>query len=105
MRVAVNGFGRIGRLVTRILLTQGRDIELIAINDPAPIDAHAYLLKHDSNFGRFALPVRGLAGDGSRDQLLMIAPCGIGPEPWCVGLRRAPLLIWVLGRGCGPATR
>ena len=71
MRVAVNGFGRIGRLVTRILLTQGGDVELVAINDPATVDTQAYLFKHDSNFGRFPLPVTGVTGVGGRDRLMV----------------------------------
>src|SRR5262245_27496163 len=71
MRVAVNGFGRIGRLVTRILMTRCSDVEVVAINDPAPIDVQAYLFKHDSYFGRFPLPVAGLAGVGDRDRLMV----------------------------------
>lgn len=51
-RVAINGFGRIGRLVCRILLQRG-DLELVAVNDVVSADQLAYLLKHDSTHGRY----------------------------------------------------
>ncbi|MCB1118561.1 MAG: type I glyceraldehyde-3-phosphate dehydrogenase [Chlamydiia bacterium] len=47
MRIAINGFGRIGRLVCRQALTRG-DIEIVAINDLVPADNLSYLLKYDS---------------------------------------------------------
>lgn len=47
LRVAINGFGRIGRLVARLLLAR-KDIELVAVNDIVPPDNLAYLLKYDS---------------------------------------------------------
>jgi len=51
-RIAINGFGRIGRLVFRALFESGRDdLEIIAINDLAPIDTNEYLLKYDSVHG------------------------------------------------------
>ncbi len=46
-RVAINGFGRIGRLIFRQLMDV-EDLELVALNDIAPLDNLAYLLKHDS---------------------------------------------------------
>lgn len=48
LRVAINGFGRIGRLVYRILHAQGFAVETVAINDLVPADNLAYLLKYDS---------------------------------------------------------
>lgn len=48
VRVAINGFGRIGRLVLRIICERYKDLEIIAINDVVPADNLAYLLKHDS---------------------------------------------------------
>ena len=57
-RVAINGFGRIGRAVARLLLTEYKDkFELVAINDPAPIETTAHLFEFDSNYGRFELPI------------------------------------------------
>ena len=53
MRVAINGFGRIGRSVFRIL-DQNKDIEVIAINDLSNQESLAYLLKYDTIMGRFS---------------------------------------------------
>jgi glyceraldehyde 3-phosphate dehydrogenase len=52
IKIAINGFGRIGRLVYR-LASQREDIEVVAINDLVPADNLAYLLKYDSTHGRF----------------------------------------------------
>ena len=53
-RIAINGFGRIGRNVLRALLESDRnDLEIVAINDLAPTDNLAHLLKYDSVHGRF----------------------------------------------------
>tara|TARA_B110000046_G_scaffold88640_1_gene96702 strand:- start:9783 stop:10769 length:987 start_codon:yes stop_codon:yes gene_type:complete len=52
MRVAINGFGRIGRTFTRVIQNQS-DIELVAINDLGSIENLAHLLKYDSIHGRF----------------------------------------------------
>jgi len=54
IRIAINGFGRIGRQITRLLSsTFGADIELRAINSLEAIDVAAHLLRHDSNHGAF----------------------------------------------------
>jgi len=56
VKVAINGFGRIGRLVFRALVEQGmvgKDIEVVAVGDIVPADNLAYLLKYDSIQGRF----------------------------------------------------
>jgi len=59
VRVAINGFGRIGRLVLRAALESGRrDIEFVAINDLGSAEANAHLLKYDSVHGRFPGAVR-----------------------------------------------
>jgi glyceraldehyde 3-phosphate dehydrogenase len=59
-RVAINGFGRIGRLVLRGIYESGRsDIEVVAINDLAPVDTNVHLLKYDSVHGRFPGTVTG----------------------------------------------
>ncbi|MGE4313911.1 MAG: type I glyceraldehyde-3-phosphate dehydrogenase [Pseudobdellovibrionaceae bacterium] len=58
VKVAINGFGRIGRLVARALYESGRkDIQLVAINDLAPNATNRMLLKHDSVHGRFPFEV------------------------------------------------
>jgi glyceraldehyde 3-phosphate dehydrogenase len=54
VRVAINGFGRIGRLVLRAAYESGRkDITFVAINDLGSVDANAHLLQYDSIHGRF----------------------------------------------------
>lgn len=54
VRVAINGFGRIGRNVLRALVEQGRtDLEVVAINDLGPVETNAHLLRFDSIHGRF----------------------------------------------------
>ncbi len=57
LKVAVNGFGRIGRCVARIIAMRD-DVELVAINDLADLDMLAYLMRHDSVHGNFALDVQ-----------------------------------------------
>ncbi len=54
IRVAINGFGRIGRLVLRAMLEREGVFEVVAINDLAPAKDLAYLLKYDTTQGRFA---------------------------------------------------
>ncbi len=51
IRIGINGFGRIGRLVYRMAFEQG--IEVVAVNDLVPADNLAYLLKYDTMHGRF----------------------------------------------------
>jgi glyceraldehyde 3-phosphate dehydrogenase len=54
VRVAINGFGRIGRNILRAIVeADRRDIEVIAINDLAPVETNAHLLRYDSVHGRF----------------------------------------------------
>lgn len=63
VRVAINGFGRIGRLVLRAALESGReDIEFVAVNDLAPAEQNAYLLEYDSVHGKLPMDVK-LEGD------------------------------------------
>lgn len=57
VRVGINGFGRIGRLVFRALVEKGllgKQLDVVAVNDLVPADNLAYLLKYDSTQGRFA---------------------------------------------------
>ena len=54
VKVAINGFGRIGRNVLRAIIESGRtDIEVVAINDLGPVETNAHLLQYDSVHGRF----------------------------------------------------
>ncbi|WP_300071011.1 glyceraldehyde 3-phosphate dehydrogenase NAD-binding domain-containing protein [uncultured Ruegeria sp.] len=55
MKLAINGFGRIGRTILRqvLALPEGSDIELVLVNDIAPLETCAYLFKYDSTFGPY----------------------------------------------------
>ncbi len=58
VKVAINGFGRIGRNVLRAIVESGRtDIEVVAINDLGPVETNAHLLRYDSVHGRFPATV------------------------------------------------
>lgn len=58
VKIAINGFGRIGRLVARALYESGRkDVELVAINDLATLEGNKILLQYDSVHGRFPFSV------------------------------------------------
>lgn len=62
-KVAINGFGRIGRAVTRILLTKKTDLELVAINDLAPAASLAHLFKYDTVMGKWPGSVEAKEGE------------------------------------------
>ena len=77
VKVAINGFGRIGRLVFRALVEQGmvgKDIEVVAVGDIVPADNLAYLLKYDSIQGRFKGEVssKKSAADKPEDDVLIV---------------------------------
>lgn len=59
-RIAINGFGRIGRTILKILLDSRQDFELVLINDTAPLDSCAYLSQYDSVFGPWKEDVEAL---------------------------------------------
>ena len=66
IKVGINGFGRIGRLVFRAIVDKGlfgKDVDVVAINDLVPADNLAYLLKYDSIQGRFAGTVEAKGED------------------------------------------
>jgi len=83
IRVAINGFGRIGRLVMRTALKSG-DIDFVAVNDLVPADALAYLLKYDSTHGRLDANVTATEG-GLRVE---------GREVRCLSERDPAALPW-----------
>ena len=64
IRIAINGLGRIGRCVTRAIFEDARysNIELVAVNGPAPIETQVHLLKYDSIHGRFSKSVEAAEG-------------------------------------------
>ena len=73
-RVAINGFGRIGRLFLRASLERHPDIEVVAVNDLADPKMNAHLFKHDSNYGAYKGEVSATADalviDGRRIKVL-----------------------------------
>src|SRR6478609_948223 len=77
VKVAINGFGRIGRLVFRALVEQGlvgKDIEVVAVGDIVPADNLAYLVKYDSTQGRFKGEVSSekSSADKPEDDVLIV---------------------------------
>ena len=63
VKVAINGFGRIGRLVARALIERGGDLELVTINDLADAKSNAWLFSRDSVHGRYPGEVSADGGD------------------------------------------
>src|SRR3954465_7672405 len=77
VKVAINGFGRIGRLVFRAIAEQGllgKDVEVVAVGDIVPADNLAYLVKYDSTQGRFDGEVssKKSAADKAEDDVLVV---------------------------------
>jgi glyceraldehyde 3-phosphate dehydrogenase len=77
VKVAINGFGRIGRLVFRALVEQGllgKELDVVAVGDIVPADNLAYLLKYDSIQGRFAGTVdsKKSSPDKAEDDVLVV---------------------------------
>ncbi len=83
-RVAINGFGRIGRLVFRNLMERQQDFEVVAINDLTDNSMLANLLKYDSIHGRFGKPVeyddKYITADGKK--VLALAERNPAELPW-----------------------
>src|SRR3954467_3397368 len=77
VKVAINGFGRIGRLVFRAIAEQGlvgKDVQVVAVGDIVPADNLAYLLKYDSTQGRFKGTVSSekSTADKAEDDVLVV---------------------------------
>jgi glyceraldehyde 3-phosphate dehydrogenase len=83
-RVAINGFGRIGRAVTRIAFERGADLEIVAVNDVADAAVLGQLLALDTVYGRFGRPVHVADGaivvDGS--EIRTLAEPDLDDLPW-----------------------
>ena len=76
-KIAINGFGRIGRLVFRAIVEQGmfgKDVEVVAVGDIVPADNLAYLLKYDSIQGKFNGEVssKKSSADKAEDDVLVV---------------------------------
>jgi glyceraldehyde 3-phosphate dehydrogenase len=95
VRVAINGFGRIGRLVFRAIAEQGllgNDLDVVAVGDIVPADNLAYLLKYDSTQGRFKGEVasKKSSSDKDEDDVLIVN----GKEIHVVSARSPAELPW-----------
>jgi glyceraldehyde 3-phosphate dehydrogenase len=86
VRVAINGFGRIGRNVVRAILESGRkDVDVVAVNDLGPVETNAHLMRYDSVHGRFPKAVT-VDGDTIRveggDSFKVLAERDPAKLPW-----------------------
>ncbi len=83
MRIALNGFGRIGRSVFRIMNARD-DIEIVAINDISPSDSLVYLLKYDTVMGRFPdkVELKGDVLETSENKVKMLEERNPEDLPW-----------------------
>jgi len=85
VKVAINGFGRIGRNILRALVESGRtDVEVVAINDLGPVETNAHLLRYDSVHGRFpgTVTVSGNTIDLGRGPIEVSAIRNPAELPW-----------------------
>lgn len=85
VKVAINGFGRIGRNVLRAIIESGRtDIEVVAINDLGPVETNAHLLRYDSVHGRFPGTVKTTEDsiDAGRGPIRVTAERDPAKLPW-----------------------
>jgi glyceraldehyde 3-phosphate dehydrogenase len=85
VKVAINGFGRIGRNVLRALVESGRtDVEVVAINDLGPVETNAHLIRYDSVHGRFpgTVTVSGDTIDVGRGPIKVTAIRDPKELPW-----------------------
>jgi glyceraldehyde 3-phosphate dehydrogenase len=94
IKVGINGFGRIGRLVFRALVEQGllgKAFDVVAVNDLVPADNLAYLLKYDSTQGRFSGEVKSDKSAASvvEDDLLVVD----GHKIKCLAVKEGPAAL------------
>ncbi len=94
VKVGINGFGRIGRLVFRALVEQGllgKQLDVVAVNDLVPADNLAYLLKYDSTQGQFngTVDEREVAPGVAEDDVLVVN----GHEIKCLAVKEGPAAL------------
>src|ERR1700704_574909 len=90
VKVAINGFGRIGRLVFRAIAEQGligKEVEVIAVGDIVPADNLAYLLKYDSTQGKYKGEVSSSKSPGAAEDDTLIVD---GHSIKCLAVREGP---------------
>src|SRR4051812_19637044 len=96
VKVGINGFGRIGRLVFRAIAEQGllgKQIEVVAVNDLVPADNLAYLVKYDSVQGRSKEAISTKRSGGAAEDDILVVD---GHEIKClaIGGREGPNIPW-----------
>src|SRR3989338_1189416 len=94
IRVGINGFGRIGRLVFRAIVEQGllgKTLDVVAVNDLVPADNLAYLVKYDSTQGRFNGTVKSEKSSPSvaEDDILVVN----GHRIQCLAIKEGPAAL------------
>src|SRR5712691_10329895 len=94
VKVGINGFGRIGRLVFRALVEQGllgKTLDVVAVNDIVPADNRSYLLKYDSTQGRFNGTVVSEKSSASvaEDDVLVVN----GHRIKCLAVKEGPAVL------------
>src|SRR5436189_4648254 len=94
IKIGINGFGRIGRLVFRAICDQGllgKEIDVVAVNDLVPADNLAYLVKYDSTQGRYPGEVRSEKSSASvaEDDVLVVD----GHEIKCLAVKEGPAAL------------
>ncbi|MCB1226148.1 MAG: aldehyde dehydrogenase, partial [Verrucomicrobiales bacterium] len=94
VKIGINGFGRIGRLVFRAICDQGllgKEIQVVAVNDLVPADNLAYLVKYDSSQGRAKEEVysKKSSPDVAEDDILVVD----GQEIKCLAVREGPAAL------------
>jgi glyceraldehyde 3-phosphate dehydrogenase len=94
IKVGINGFGRIGRLVFRAIVEQGllgKDVDVVAVNDLVPADNLAYLLKYDSTQGKFAGEVSSAKSktNVAEDDMLIVN----GHKIICLAVKEGPAAL------------
>jgi len=85
VKVAINGFGRIGRLVLRAIIESGRkDIDVVGLNDLGPVETNAHLFRHDTVHGRFpgTVQTKGDQMDVGRGFMKVTAERDPSKLPW-----------------------
>jgi len=93
VKVGINGFGRIGRLVFRALVEQGllgKELDVVAVNDLVPADNLAYLLKYDSTQGRFKSTVASTKSKPDVEDDTLIVD---GHKVKCLAVKEGPTAL------------
>src|SRR5204862_7391137 len=94
IKLGINGFGRIGRLVFRAICDQGllgKQIDVVAVNDLVPADNLAYLMKYDSIQGKFtgAVSSEKSKADVAEDDTLVVS----GHKIKCLAVKEGPAAL------------